>query len=156
MSHDIIKSIVIKNNQVIIAAASNNVWPRTYTPSHCESLTKILVNNGREALDVAIFKAFRDGNFQGMSTQYAKALVWQKQSNATCPDSDLLHEFKHEWNKKIPFLVFTGDGYPVTQVYKKTLNYDPSKKRMGKEFKNEAKARYALRNFEGLVFEEAP
>ncbi len=149
MSYDIIKSISIKKGQVFISAASSNVYPKTYYNSECTSLTKILAEEGRGGLDKVLFKEFRNGNFQGMSTLYAKALVWQNKRAEGEPkieDELLLAAFKKEWHEKAPVYAFY-QGDAITNVGKRTFRYEYGKKR-GKQFKNITQARYALRTFD--------
>jgi len=76
MSHEKIKSITVKNNEVWLNSKCNNdtepfkVW-------HCTSLTTILVNEGREACDIAILKDYEEGIFQSadsVNNKYTNAL----------------------------------------------------------------------------------
>lgn len=151
MSYDIIKGISIKNKQVMVTSASSNVYPKTYSPFHCQSLTTILVNDGREALDREIFKEFRNGNFQGTSTHYAKAIVWQKIENIECDDGELLAKFKKEWNKSDAY--FTRfNGNTITTIGKRGFRYSYSESAYPKCFKNLTQAKYYLRNFENITF----
>ena len=99
MSYAIVRSITIKNGEVFVCAASSNVYPKDFSQNESVSLSDILNNQGREILDEVIFGEFRKGNFQGLSTQYSKALVWQKQHGITCKDSELLGRFSKAWNE---------------------------------------------------------
>ncbi len=74
MSYNIIKSIKIEDNKVIIESASNNVYPRTFYKGESVSLTKILQEQGKEALELEIFKAYEEGDFQRGSSKYLRAL----------------------------------------------------------------------------------
>lgn len=74
MSYEIIKSIKIENDKVIIACSSNNVYPKYYTPFESKILSDILKNEGREALDTTILGEYISGNFQGGSNKYTRAL----------------------------------------------------------------------------------
>jgi hypothetical protein len=77
MSYDIVKSIVIKDGKVFARAACNNVSPRHYEPWESACFTKILQEQGEEALDVEILKDYENGNFRpypGTSNKYTRAL----------------------------------------------------------------------------------
>lgn len=70
MSYDIIRGLKITNQQVIITAASSNVYPKHYTKSESPSLTKILVEDGKSAVERIIVGEFLNGNFQGGTSIY--------------------------------------------------------------------------------------
>jgi hypothetical protein len=74
MSYDIVKSIKIKEGQVLINAAESNVRPHYYTEESCSSLTKILAEQGKDALELEIFKQFESGTFKGQVQKYQRAL----------------------------------------------------------------------------------
>ena len=57
MSYSIIKGIKIENGKVRIKGAPNNVCPRTYEWEDCPSLTKILIEQGKDALDMELKNA---------------------------------------------------------------------------------------------------
>ena len=75
MSYEIVKGIKFKDNQVWIKSDSNNVSPRHYTWWHCTSLTKILQEKGREAVDKEILYEYFNGNFAQSNNNYHKSLV---------------------------------------------------------------------------------
>ncbi|HPX74026.1 MAG TPA: hypothetical protein PKW51_08945 [Methanoregulaceae archaeon] len=75
MSHEIIKSIKIRNGKVIMHSASNNVSPHHFSVWECPSLTKILQEQGQEALDVEILKEYENGMFQQGNNKYTRALM---------------------------------------------------------------------------------
>ncbi len=64
MSYDIIKSIKIKDGKVHINGAPSNVYPRYFEEFECPSLTKVLKEEGRQALEVVILGEYENGNFQ--------------------------------------------------------------------------------------------
>ena len=64
MGYEIIKSIKIKDDKVLIKHDSNNVSPRIFHENESISLTKTLQEKGQEALDVEILKAYETGDFQ--------------------------------------------------------------------------------------------
>lgn len=152
MSYDIIKSISIKNNQVFVTSASSNVVPKTYSPFHCTSLTEILVGEGRAALDRELFKEFRNGNFQGMSTHYAKAIAWQKMENIECDDGELLAKFKKEWNKADACSA-RFNGYIITSMRKRGFRYSYNENCVPKHFNNLTQAKYYLRGHDNITLE---
>lgn len=153
MSYDIIKSITVnKENQVMVCSAASNVTPKTYHPFHATSLTRILKEQGRAELDRVIFTEFRKGNFQGMSTQYAKALVWQQVNNTSFSDDVLLAEFKKAWNDNQPVEAFF-QGHKIHAVGRWSFRYRLDSSAPGMVFKNMAQARYMVRNFADITFE---
>lgn len=74
MSYEIIRSIVIKNDRVILRSSSNNVSPKHFDPWECASLTRILREQGQEALDIEILKSYENGNFQRGDNRWTRAL----------------------------------------------------------------------------------
>jgi hypothetical protein len=74
MSYDIIKRIKVTDGKVIVASAANNVRPHYYTEYKCDSLTKILSEQGKDALELEIFRHFENGTFQGRIQKYQRAL----------------------------------------------------------------------------------
>lgn len=74
MSYEIIKSIKVVDGKVFINGASNNVHPHYFSEFHCESLTKILQEQGQDALDVEILKEYESGMFQQGNNKYTRAL----------------------------------------------------------------------------------
>ncbi len=74
MSYDIIKRIRIQENKVMVKCASNNVYPRYYEEFEATSLTKILQEQGQEALDIVILHEYEKGNFQRGANKYVRAL----------------------------------------------------------------------------------
>lgn len=76
MSYHVIKSIGVNEDdgKVFITGADNNVYPRTPHQWECTSLSKILVEQGREAVDLEIFKAYESGEFQCGTNKWTRAL----------------------------------------------------------------------------------
>lgn len=76
MSYEIIKGIRIEDGKLMIKSDSNNVSPRYFSWSECPSLTKLLKEQGKDALELEIFKQYVDGNFQahGNKDKYTRAL----------------------------------------------------------------------------------
>lgn len=146
MSHSVIRSITIKNNQVIVTSACSNVSPKHYISGEAPSLTETLVNQGKKALDSIILKEFREGNFRGVGTVYGKAIVWQsikKREGIEIPDDELLARFKEAWSAKKPVNA-SYLGYLISSIGKRTFMYGPCE---GKVFQNKDRAQYALRDF---------
>jgi hypothetical protein len=74
MSYNIIKTIKIVDGKVLIKACSNNVYPHTYYEDVCGHSTKILTEQGPEALDLDLLAAYESGEFQRGSNKYTRAL----------------------------------------------------------------------------------
>lgn len=64
MSHEIVKSISIKDHKVYLTSAANNLRPLTFERWECTSLSQILEEQGREALYAKIGQEVWDGNFE--------------------------------------------------------------------------------------------
>lgn len=76
MSYDIIKRIKVKDNKVLILHAPNNVRPRTYSETESFTLSKIFQEEGKEALELEILRAFEEGNFQSYGkNKYTNAVI---------------------------------------------------------------------------------
>ncbi len=108
MSHTVIKSIRIIDNQVFWQADSNNVSPRDYRLRLCPSLTEVLQSQGIEALDLEILAEYENGNFQGVKNRYTsaesrlrsmpeyKAYDWCNHGHAYgTPEYKAFHESRH-------------------------------------------------------------
>ena len=76
MSYEKIKSIKIdeKEGKVFINCASNNVRPITYYREEYPHFSRILQENGREAVEIEILKTYEGGSFQQGKNKYTKAL----------------------------------------------------------------------------------
>ena len=75
MSHEIVKSIKIQNAEVWINSACNNVRPLTYSNWKSDYHTKVLLEQGLEACEISILKAYEEGTYQGSGVKkYRKAL----------------------------------------------------------------------------------
>jgi len=70
MSYSIIRSISVVKGKVYVNAASNNVCPHYYTREEIPSLTIILQEQGRDALDKEILYEYWGGMFQGGYNDY--------------------------------------------------------------------------------------
>jgi len=74
MSYEKVKSIKI-TDKVEVKSACNNVRPLTYNWWECVSLTKILKEKGKRAVEIEIFKTFEEGTFQAVTqNRYRRAL----------------------------------------------------------------------------------
>ncbi len=106
MSHTIIKSIRITDNSVIITGASNNLFPRTYYTEEAENYSKILLTEGKTAVEKRILKQYFEGNFKG-NDKYNFAVnrclfheklnrhqEWDKCKNKEY-ENELLNKFHH-------------------------------------------------------------
>ena len=74
MSYSLIRKIQVKDNQVYITAACNNIRPRHYSESVCSYASKILQEQGAEAFDLDMLKAYESGEFQRGKNKYSRAL----------------------------------------------------------------------------------
>ena len=74
MSYEIVRGIKIEGEKVLVNCASNNVYPRDFGFQEIPSFGKILKTEGQEALDIVILEAYEEGNFQGGSNKYTRAL----------------------------------------------------------------------------------
>jgi len=76
MSYEIIRSICIdeKQNKVFITCASNNCRPLYFDKVEFNSLSEMLKEKGREAVELRILKLYEEGSFQQGKNKYSKAL----------------------------------------------------------------------------------
>jgi hypothetical protein len=74
VSYEIIRKIRVYNNEVFLRSSANNVSPKSYNEWKCESLTRLLQEEGRDAMDLETFKEYENGNFQGGKNRYTRAL----------------------------------------------------------------------------------
>ena len=75
MSHEIVKKIRITSDKVYITSESNNVYPKYYNEIENQYLTNILVNEGLEALELWLLKAYEENTFQkGIANKYSNAI----------------------------------------------------------------------------------
>ena len=99
MSYEIVRSIKVRNNKVFIIGSSNNIVPKDYSEWECPSLSKILQNEGNDALEVEIFKAYECGNFQGRSIKkYVNALERLHYDKRFCDEYK-----KYDWRNDYPY-----------------------------------------------------
>ena len=105
MGYEIIRKINIRDNQVFITGACNNVRPHDYREWECPSLTKILQEKGMEDLNIAILQAYEEGNFQRGKNKYTRALLILKH----------LPEYKiFDWR---------NDNYNETKILRRSQDY---------------------------------
>ena len=74
MSYEIVRTIRVKEDGVFLCSAANNVYPRDWQEWKCKSLSKMLMEQGRRAVDVEILKEYESGNLQGGKNKYTRAL----------------------------------------------------------------------------------
>ena len=127
MSYEKIKGIRIEEGKVMINGASNNVIPLNYHWWECTTLSKILNEQGQEALDIEILNAYESGEFQGGSNKYTRAL------------SVLSYTLKDEY-KQFDWYNSQGEEYKKAQerrktpefkeLLKKALNYKPQNEKV--------------------------
>ena len=130
MSYEKVKTITIKNEQVFINCASNNVRPLHYVKEEFPRYSLILREEGRQALDVALLKGYEEGNLQNGINKYSKALKvlkyvftdeykqfdWRNRTSAYGSPEDKKDEERKE-SKEFDILLL------------KALNYKDTKKR---------------------------
>lgn len=75
MSYNIIRGIRLNDDtkEVLITSACNNVTPRYYTTDHSTYCENIWKEQGKQALEIELVKAFESGSFQGGSSKYKLA-----------------------------------------------------------------------------------
>jgi hypothetical protein len=114
MSYEIIKSIKIRDGQVFIKGAPNNIYPRDYEEFECPSLTKVLKDEGQEKLDITILRECESGNFQGSIGKYRRPLAILRH----------LPEYADfDWRQN-------GPGYEKAEINRKTPAFDEFLKRV--------------------------
>ena len=76
MSYEIVRSIKIdeKQQKVFITCASNNSRPLDYRREEYPSFSKILKEEGKEAVEIALLRNYEEGNLQRSDNKYTKAL----------------------------------------------------------------------------------
>jgi hypothetical protein len=145
MSYEIIKSIKIKEDKVIIKGASNNVRPLWYEEWECKSLSKMLQEQGRESVELEILGEYESGNFQRGNNKFVRALKvlnhmpeyqdfdwrkgWGKESYRIdeARKSDefkaLLKKALHTYLPKDKFIVYKYVGDTKVYLFKVTKRY---------------------------------
>lgn len=115
MSYEIVKRLRIENNEVLITADSNNVFPKYFVERKNTYLTDLLQKQGEEAFNIYVLKAYEEGMFQeGNPNKWSKAIArlqrtqeyekynWRKSNynNSECAINKLRHtEDQTEFNK---------------------------------------------------------
>ena len=74
MSYEKVKTIKIKDNKVFINSACNNVLPLSYSEEEYPYFTKILQENGLNAVEIALLKSYEEGTLKQGTNKYTKAL----------------------------------------------------------------------------------
>jgi len=74
MSYEKVRSIRITEDKVFVNCACNNVRPLTYSTEEYPYFSKILQENGREAVEIALLKIYEGGSFQQGTNKFSKAL----------------------------------------------------------------------------------
>lgn len=116
MSHEIVKTIKIKDNKVFINCASNNLIPLFYSNEEYPYFTKILNEEGEEAVNIALLKNYEEGNLQGGTNKYTRALKVLKYL--------FKEEYKKfDWSNNWEESEKTRDSKEFKELLKKALNY---------------------------------
>jgi hypothetical protein len=74
MSHAIVRSIKVVGDKVLVNSTDNNVWPRSYHPWEMTYRDENNPFTGKEAAEVEILAGYEQGNFQGGSNKFTRAL----------------------------------------------------------------------------------
>lgn len=123
MSYEIIKGISIKNNEVYLNSTSNNVRPRIFNKWHCTSLTEILQNQGREALDLELLKQYEEGNFQpGVQNRYSLAIDSLKRK----PEYEKFN-WRNKTYKEVDPVGDARNSEAFTELLRQCISEKPSK-----------------------------
>ncbi len=125
MSYNIVKEIKIEGDKVMVTSASNNVRPHYYEKWECYLISEVLQKSGLEAAEVEILENYENGNFQGGSNKYTRALTvlrhfpeyekfdWRN-SNETTDENRKSPEFE-ELLKKALVTYLPKDKYILTK-----------------------------------------
>ena len=130
MSYEIVKRLRIENGEVFITSDSNNVFPKYFVERKNTYLTDLLQQQGEEALNIYILKAYEEGMMQeGNPNKWSKAIArlqrtpeyqkynWRKSNynDPECTINKLRHaEDQTEFNK---FLLSALDLKEPTEKY---------------------------------------
>ena len=74
MCDEKIKTIKIKNRKVLITGAYKKVIPIHYDEWESHNISKIIQEEGQDAVDIEILKSYESGSFQQGTNKYTKAL----------------------------------------------------------------------------------
>lgn len=75
MSYEIVKAITFKKDGIYLRSSSNNVTPKYYYSERNGFLSNVLEQSGTLAAEIAILKAYEEGNFQSTTpNRYTQAL----------------------------------------------------------------------------------
>ena len=110
MSHEKIKSISIneKKSEVYITSASSNCFPQTYERYKCKYLEKMLIEQGRDAVDNYILEQYQGGMMQGGNNEYRQTM--QLFNNATPEGLNQLRKLKKD-TKGNQYIIQHGNTY---------------------------------------------
>lgn len=71
MSYEKVRSIKIKNGEVLVTGKCNNDTAPV-KQWHCTYLSNVLKEHGEDVADIAILRAYEEGNFQSTSSVHNK------------------------------------------------------------------------------------
>ena len=161
MSYEIVKGIRTKDGEVFIKSDSNNVFPKTFEWWKAPTLSKILQEGGREALDKEMLLQYYKGNFQKTDNNYEKSVFFRDRSKIhwDCPLSDeeikeILYidyvKFKRREFGKFILSSTHSHAYPIVYVTRKTARnlHLTGEKNRAKVFKSKEDAEYYLSHFD--------
>lgn len=160
MSYEIVRSIRITRDKVFGRAASNNVTPKDYTETEWPYYSKLLVEQGREAVEKQILWTYFIGCFHpGQVNKYAKA-VRRFEAKLTedhheeylkcCQDGNYKTEFLQKLHdelknspKKQPCCIKNPNGLRVRKITSRHIFYGVSN---FKTYHDPEEAEYDLKN----------
>jgi hypothetical protein len=125
ISYEKVRSIKIdeKENKVYVTSACNNVRPLSYEKWWCNSLSRILEEKGKRAVETEILKEYDSGNFQSSNqNKYEKAkrimmIVFKEEYNKF----DWRVWGETEEQRKIKDSLRNGESFKV--LLRKSLDY---------------------------------
>lgn len=160
MGYEKVRKIRITGDKVYISSCSNNVWPKHYELCEWPSFSKILTEEGREAVEKEILFAYFEGYFQsigedeyqrtiyrvnGKLTEDAQHNIW----NRCYQDADFCRDFKQRLYdefkrppKRQPCYLERKDGWRLRKITSRGFIYD---NRKFKTYHNPIEAAAALR-----------
>jgi len=138
MSYAIIRSIKVKDGKVFIHSTDNNVSPYHWHEWECQSLGKILREQGQDAFDLEVLKQYENGNFQRGKNKYTRALEilrhyaeyknfdWRGENDENRKSPAFVELLKRALSERLPkdrFIVFKPYNGSFVYLYKRTKKF---------------------------------
>lgn len=108
MGYLIVKSITIKEDNVLIHSASNNIFPKNYIKEISPYFTDILKNKGKKEVEKEILYQYFGGMMEGTENDYKIATTNYRRKN------------KGDWDAKNKMLI-------KSELYNEYIKYRNSK-----------------------------